>query len=194
MWLGCTQERNRVSRGHVDKQCNNIKNQRSVQQSKRRNAQMTPVVSKELLIRFPREFTELFLRCPRPVSPDTGIARLLPSLLRSPVPVPVPVPAPSLINLFLSICGVSCAGSRSDESVIFDFVLFLVLGFGLEGNLNSWFKEEEGSVELAWARELLRRRSASSSIARMSFSISGSSRVDALISRSRVFDFDRERG
>jgi len=184
-----------VSRGHGDKQCNNIKNRRNVQQVKGgrdENAQMTPVVSKELLIRFPREFTELFLRCPRPVSPDTGIARLLPSVLRS--PVPVPVPAPSLINLFLSICGVSCAGSRSDESVIFDFVLFLVLGFGLEGNLNSWFKEEEGSVELAWARELLRRRSASSSIARMSFSISGSSRVDALISRSRVFDFDRERG
>jgi hypothetical protein len=92
---------------------------------------MTPVVSKELLIRFPRAFIELFRLWWRPVAPDAGKVRPLPS------PLPITAPGPSLICLFLSTGGVSLTESSIHESKILVFILLLVFGFKLDGNLNS---------------------------------------------------------
>lgn len=79
---------------------------------------MIPVVSKELLIRFPREFMELFRRCPPP------------PVFFSDRPFPSAAIAPPLNSLFLSICGVSSCGRGTEVSVIFAFPFLAEPGSG----------------------------------------------------------------
>jgi hypothetical protein len=136
---------------------------------------MMPVDSNELLIRFPREFMELFRRCPP-----------LPLVFSDP-PFPSAAIAPPLSSLFLSIFGVSSDGRGTRLSVIFSFPFLEPGSGGRAGNWNSGFMvEDRAGFMVVWAREFRLKWSASSSMARTSCSISRSSWVEEGTSRSRL--------
>jgi hypothetical protein len=140
---------------------------------------ITPVASNELLIRLPREFIELFRRCP-------PLAVPLVTMDSRPRPFAIAANEPSRSSLFLSICGDSSDGRRTEVSVIFDFPLWGVSeSGGRGGNWKAGVMDSltEGSIVVC-AREFRRRLSASSSIARTSCSMSRSSCVEGVIPRS----------
>ena len=125
-----------------------------------------PVTSNDELTRFPRPLTEPFLLC------RLGVVRGVSDTSR----LRLPAIAPALSCLFLWIIGVSSSGSGIVTSTTLDFPFRLddpaVSGRDWNCTL-AWDAKREGSM-IVRALDSRRSLSASSSIARTSFSTSTS--------------------
>jgi hypothetical protein len=140
------------------------------------NLLITPVASNEVLTRFPRPLTELFLRCRFGVVLGVSGVR----------PLAIAAIALDLSCLFLWILGVSCSGSGILISTALDFPFRLTPGVSGrdENGTFAWDDKSVGSITVR-ALDSRRSLSASSSIARTSFSTS-KSEATVSVARWRV--------
>lgn len=146
-------------------------------------ALITPVVSNAVLVRFPRPPTELFRRWPR----DASIVRPRPPASMS--------MDPCLSCLFRSSCKFSRATIAGVISVAFVLPLLRLVFVASSARGAKWMFVSPISRDVlivAFARDFRRRLSASSSIARTSFSTSESLYSPEYATRSRAESFGLE--